>query len=164
MGFFLRSLSSCNFDDQMSQNFHRFCIWCICWDTRSENTGLWQYQRCPVPLNVSSFLRLISEIFPLLLFKKLLAFSFDDVFLVIYNRSMVHLILWNRRRNTLNVTWCPRIIIIQSFTSLQSEVYSHGTLKINCTKYLNSLMGIRHSNDLILEWIVEWHIFFPWHN
>ena len=31
---------SCNFDDQLSRNFHRFVILCICWD--SENTGLWQ--------------------------------------------------------------------------------------------------------------------------
>ena len=26
----------------MSSNFHRFIIWCTCWDTLSEETGLWQ--------------------------------------------------------------------------------------------------------------------------
>ena len=39
--FFL-SLLSRNFDDQLSSNFHRFVILCICWDTPSEKTGLWQ--------------------------------------------------------------------------------------------------------------------------
>ena len=41
MVFFL-SLFSCNFDDQLSQNFHRFVSLCICWDTLSEDSGLWQ--------------------------------------------------------------------------------------------------------------------------
>ncbi len=36
------SLFSCNFDDQLSPNFHRFVILCICWNTPSEDTGLWQ--------------------------------------------------------------------------------------------------------------------------
>ena len=40
-GVFL-SLLSRNFDDQLSSNFHRFVILCICWDTQSEKTGLWQ--------------------------------------------------------------------------------------------------------------------------
>ena len=31
-----------NFDDQLSSNFHRFVILCICWDTPSGKTGLWQ--------------------------------------------------------------------------------------------------------------------------
>ena len=39
--FFL-SLISRNFDDQLSSNFHRFTILCICWHTLSEKTGLWQ--------------------------------------------------------------------------------------------------------------------------
>ena len=39
--FFL-SLLSRNFDDWLSSNFHRFVILCICWDTPSEKTGLWQ--------------------------------------------------------------------------------------------------------------------------
>ena len=44
---------SCNYDDQLSSNFHWFVILCICWETPSENTGLWQcYQMCPVPLKV----------------------------------------------------------------------------------------------------------------
>ena len=29
-------------DDQMSSNFHRFVILCICWDIPSEKTCLWQ--------------------------------------------------------------------------------------------------------------------------
>ena len=40
--FFILSLLSCNFDDQLNQNFHRFVILCICWDTPSKKTGLWQ--------------------------------------------------------------------------------------------------------------------------
>ena len=36
------ALFSCNFDDQMSQNVHRLVSICICWDTLSEDTGLWQ--------------------------------------------------------------------------------------------------------------------------
>ena len=35
-------LLSRNIDDQLSSNFHRFIILCICWDTPSEKTGLWQ--------------------------------------------------------------------------------------------------------------------------
>ena len=31
-----------NFDDQLSSNFHRFIIFCICWDTPRGKTGLWQ--------------------------------------------------------------------------------------------------------------------------
>ena len=41
MVFFL-SLLSHNFDDRLSSNFHKFVILCICWDTPSEKTGLWQ--------------------------------------------------------------------------------------------------------------------------
>ena len=39
--FFL-SLISCNFDDRLSSNFHRFVILCICWDTPTLKTSLWQ--------------------------------------------------------------------------------------------------------------------------
>ena len=39
--FFL-SLLSRNFDDQLSSYFHRCVNLCICWDTLSEKTGLWQ--------------------------------------------------------------------------------------------------------------------------
>ena len=31
-----------NFDDRLSSNVHRFVIWCTCWDTAIEKTGLWQ--------------------------------------------------------------------------------------------------------------------------
>ena len=31
-----------NFDHQLSPNFHRFVILCICWDHTSEKTGLWK--------------------------------------------------------------------------------------------------------------------------
>ena len=37
------------FDDHLSSNFHRFVILCICWDTPSEKTGLWQL---PIVSNV----------------------------------------------------------------------------------------------------------------
>ena len=37
------SLFFCIFDDQLlSQNVDEFVILCICWDTPSENTSLWQ--------------------------------------------------------------------------------------------------------------------------
>ena len=36
------SLLSLNFDDELSSNFHRLVILCICWDTPSETTCLWQ--------------------------------------------------------------------------------------------------------------------------
>ena len=39
--FFLSWLSR-NFDGQLSSNFHRFVILCICWYTPSEKTGLWK--------------------------------------------------------------------------------------------------------------------------
>ena len=42
--FFL-SLLSCNFDDALSSNFHRFVILPICWHTLNEKTGLWQLSR-----------------------------------------------------------------------------------------------------------------------
>ena len=35
-------LLSRNFDNQLSSNFRRFVILCICWDTPSKKTGLWQ--------------------------------------------------------------------------------------------------------------------------
>ena len=41
-GCFFLSLLSRNFDDRLSSNFHRLVILCICWDTASEKTGLWQ--------------------------------------------------------------------------------------------------------------------------
>ena len=53
MMFFL-SVFSCSFDDQLSKNVHRFVISCTSWDTSSENTGLWQYQRCPLALKHKS--------------------------------------------------------------------------------------------------------------
>ena len=37
--FFVPLLSR-NFNDQLSSNFHRFVILCICWDTASVKTGL----------------------------------------------------------------------------------------------------------------------------
>ena len=45
--FYLPSLSRI-FNNQLSQNFHRFVIFGKCWDTQSEMTGL--YRRRPVPL------------------------------------------------------------------------------------------------------------------
>ena len=41
-GVFFLSLMSRNFDDRLSSNFHRFVISCICWDTSTVKTGLWQ--------------------------------------------------------------------------------------------------------------------------
>ena len=37
-----KGVFSSNFDDQLSSNFHRFVSLCICWDTPSEKTDLWQ--------------------------------------------------------------------------------------------------------------------------
>ena len=48
-GVFLLSLLSRNSDDQSSSNVHKFVILCICWDTPSEKTGLWQL---PIVSNV----------------------------------------------------------------------------------------------------------------
>ena len=52
-----RSKATCSFNISqiqrpiLSSNFHRFVTLCIlCWDTPSEKTGFWQYQRCPVSL------------------------------------------------------------------------------------------------------------------
>ena len=49
-GCFFLSLLSRNFDNQLSSNFHRFVVLCICWDTASEKTGLWQLPLCPLSL------------------------------------------------------------------------------------------------------------------
>jgi len=51
-GCFL-SLLSCNFDDQLSSNFNMFVISCICWDTLSEKTGLWQTPKVSRVFNAS---------------------------------------------------------------------------------------------------------------
>ena len=41
--FFFFPLISRNFDERLSSNFHRFVILCIiCWETPSEESGLWQ--------------------------------------------------------------------------------------------------------------------------
>ena len=55
-GFFFLSLLSHNFKDQLSSNFYRFVIWCMCWDTPSEKTEkIWDnYQKCPVFLSLSA--------------------------------------------------------------------------------------------------------------
>ena len=50
-------LFSRNFNDQLSSNVHRFVILCICWDTPSENTGLWQLPK------VSSAFKIIFWVF-----------------------------------------------------------------------------------------------------
>ena len=50
-GCFYLSILSRNFNVQLSSSFHRFVILCICWDTPSARTGLWQScQRCPMSL------------------------------------------------------------------------------------------------------------------
>ena len=51
--FFL-PLFSRNFAIQLSSNFHRFVILCICWDTPSEKTGLWQLPKVSSVSNVST--------------------------------------------------------------------------------------------------------------
>ena len=56
--FFL-SLLSRNFDDRLSSNFHRFVILCICWDTPSEKTGLWQLPKVSRVFNHSNLLTTI---------------------------------------------------------------------------------------------------------
>ena len=41
-GCFFLSLFFCNFDEQLSKNFHRFVTLCICWGSPNEKTGLWK--------------------------------------------------------------------------------------------------------------------------
>ena len=53
-GFFLSFLSR-NFDDQFSSNFHRPFILCICWDTPSGKTGLWQLPIVSNVFNIEAF-------------------------------------------------------------------------------------------------------------
>ena len=48
-GFFSFIVLNCNFDDQLVPNFHRHIL-CLCWDTPSGKTGLWQ-----LPEVVSAF-------------------------------------------------------------------------------------------------------------
>ena len=43
--FCLLSLFPCNFDDQLSANFHMFVILYVFWDTPRENTGRWHLPR-----------------------------------------------------------------------------------------------------------------------
>ena len=67
-GFFLR-VFSCNFNDQLSPDFHRFVILCICWDTPSEKTWSFTtgvqclYRRCfsYTSPNASKWLGYVSE-------------------------------------------------------------------------------------------------------
>ena len=39
---FFHLLLSRNFDNRLSSNFHRFVILCICWDTPTVKTSLWE--------------------------------------------------------------------------------------------------------------------------
>ena len=64
--FFLTLLSR-NFDDPLSSNFHRFVV-CICWDTPSEKTGLWQ--------NTNSVYRFTAFVFVFVVHTIFLSFLF----------------------------------------------------------------------------------------
>ena len=52
--FSLLLVISRNFNDRLSSNFHRFVFVCICWDTQSEITGLWQLSIVSSALNCTS--------------------------------------------------------------------------------------------------------------
>ena len=105
--FFFLSLFSCNFDDQLNQNFHKFVIWCIWRNTPSESTGLWQL------LTVSSAINCLKlRNFNLLTCKKCLAWNLFlnknkinnqiSIFLHIacyWYSAVVCLVSWKSRRN-----------------------------------------------------------------
>ena len=61
-GFFFLFFFSCNFDDQLSSNLHRFVILCILyWDTLTEDVVFDSYPKCPVPLkhNVKRYMYIL---------------------------------------------------------------------------------------------------------
>ena len=58
-GCFFLSLLSCNFDDQLSQHFHRFVILCICLDTPSESTCLDNYRMCHGAFNINDRVQVV---------------------------------------------------------------------------------------------------------
>ena len=91
-GVFL-PLLSCNFEDQLSRNFHRFVISFIRWDTPGENTGLWQLP------NVSSAFNILQDkiVFGFLMKKHK---SWDFFTVVVILRSKVLNIL-----KTILETW-----------------------------------------------------------
>ena len=60
-GVFFLSLLSRNSDDQSSSNFHRLVIFCICWDTPSETTGLWQLPNVSSVFNPKQFCDIIAN-------------------------------------------------------------------------------------------------------
>ena len=47
------------FDDHLSQNFHRFVT--LCWDTQSENAGLWYLPKVSSVLNLTCYIMLPSS-------------------------------------------------------------------------------------------------------
>ena len=51
LGVFFLSLISRNLDGQLSSNFHRFVILCICWDTTSVKPGIWQLPKVSSAFN-----------------------------------------------------------------------------------------------------------------
>ena len=55
-GCFFLSLISHNFDDRLSSNFHRFVIFCICLDTPTVKTSLWQLTIVSSVFNVGTSL------------------------------------------------------------------------------------------------------------
>ena len=50
-------LFSRNINNQLSSNFHRFVISCICQDTPSEKTGLWQLPKASSTFNIDQHTR-----------------------------------------------------------------------------------------------------------
>ena len=56
-GVIFCSVFSCDFDDRLNPNFHRFDILCLLWDTPSDPRILVfdNYQTCPEPLNENAY-------------------------------------------------------------------------------------------------------------
>ena len=109
--FFLPLLSR-NFDNQLSSNFHRFVILCICWDTPSENTGLWQ-------------LPIVSSVFK----RK----NIEEAFSLIFSQSRLNpkkavyntLIFLGQHNNLLitTVQSCPTNWTLSNITPINQSLY-----------------------------------------
>ena len=83
-----------NFDDWLSSNFHRFVILCICWDTSSEKTGLWQ-----LPI-VSRVFKSTGHLFTWCIHAQ------NSKLVKIWTQLVVEVASSNRRKNTLITQSC----------------------------------------------------------
>ena len=59
--FFFLPLLSRTLNDQLSSNFHRFVILCVCWDTPSEKTVLWQLPKVSSAFKRDGFQHLLVD-------------------------------------------------------------------------------------------------------